>query len=164
MRIHEKIIKTNTIKKIINWAEPKTLGNKTLSNYDKLQKMWPTVFMLSTVGVAQTGVIMTTDEIPKKRRIPLALNNVITCVMAFFGGLLTDKYTDKLKDKFIQRAGIVIKDSKQTVIINGIKTAIPVLASALLYKYIGQVIATPLTDKVNKVLVKNGLVNYSDNK
>jgi len=161
IKIHERIANTNTMKRVINWAVPKDVSGTAKTNYDTLQKIWPTAFMLLTVGVAQTGVILNSDDMPKKRRIPLALNNVITCAISLLGVLVTDRYTDKLMNKFANRAKVIFKNEKQERMVNGIKTGMPILVSALLYKYIGQVLATPLADKVNKYLVKKEMVDYS---
>lgn len=156
IKIHESLANTNTVKKIVGWAE-----RNEAANYKKMQKYYPTAYMLLTVGVAQTGVIWASDDIPKKRRIPLALNNIINCAISLAGFLLITKHTDKLRDKFAQRAKEIFKGEKQEKMINGVKSGLPILVTALLYKYIGQVIATPITDKVNKYLVKKGVIDYS---
>lgn len=164
IRIHEKIANTNTMKSIVKWADPSNASETTKTSFNKLQKHWPEAFMLLTAGVGQTWVIYKSDDMPKKRRIPLIINNIITCSISILGGLITDKYTERFKDKLIKRASVVFaeKDSKYIETMqNGVKTAVPVLISALLYKYIGPVIATPITDKVNKYLVKKGMIDYS---
>lgn len=162
IKIHNTIAKANTMQRVIKWAVPNGASEITKTNYDKLKKIYPTAFMLLTIGVAQTGMILASDDMPKERRIPMALNNVINCVISFLGGVATDKYFEKLKNQFMDRAKIVIKDEKHAkTMVNGIDTAVPVLVSAFLYKYIGQVIATPVADKVNKYLVKHKMVDYS---
>lgn len=163
IRIHESIAKNNTVRRIVNYIEPKDSLTKT--KYDTLKKIYPTAYMLLTIGVAQAGVILASDDMPKERRIPMALNNVINCVISFVGGLAVDKYFEKLKYQLMDRAKLLIKDEKRAkTMINGIDTAVPVLVSAFLYKYIGQVIATPVTDKVNKYMIKHGMVDYSEKK
>jgi len=162
--IHERIANTNTMKRVVNWAVPKGASESSKTNYDKLQKIWPSAFMLLTAGLGQTLVIYKSDDMPKKRRIPLIINNIITCSISLLGGLVTKKYVDKLTEKMKTRAGVVFaKENSKYIetIQNGVKTSIPVLVSALLYKYIGPVLATPLTDKVNKHLVKKGMIDYS---
>ncbi len=160
IKIHENIAKNNTIRRIVNYIEPPNSLTKT--KYDTLKKIYPTAYMLLTIGVVQAGVILASDDMPKERKIPMALNNVINCAISFVGGLATTKFTEKLKNQLMERAKIVIKDEHQARIINGIDTAVPVLVSAFLYKYLGQVLATPVTDKVNKSLVKHGMVDYSE--
>lgn len=160
MRIHESIARNSTIRRIVNYIEPKNSLTKT--KYDTLKKIYPTAYMLLTIGVAQAGMILASDDMPKERRIPMALNNVINCVISFAGGMATDRFFEKFKNQLMDRAKLLIKDEKQAkTMVNGIDTAVPVLVSAFLYKYLGQVLATPVTDKVNKSLVKNGLVDYS---
>lgn len=161
--IHNNIAKTNTMKRIVNWAAPKGANEGVKVPYDILQKNWTAIFMLTTMGIGQTAMILKSDDMPKERRIPLALNNIITCAIALVGGLLTDKHTEKLKDRIFKRAeSVFAKDSaKLSKMQNGIKTTVPLVISTFLYKYIGQVIATPLTDKVNKYMVKHEMVDYS---
>lgn len=161
VKILDNVAKTNTMTRFIKWADKKKLPGDTSTYYEKLQKIYPTVFMLLTIGVGQTCTILTSDNIPKKRRIPLALNNTINCLISLTGGLILAKRSKKLTDKFAERAESLFSQEEQKIIINGIKSAIPFFISALLYKYIGQVIATPITDKVNKFLIKKGLVDYS---
>jgi hypothetical protein len=161
LRIHERIANANTMKRVINWAVPNGASEKTKTSFDKLQKHWPNAFMLLTVGAGQTYMIYKSDDMPKKRRIPLIINNVITCSLSILGAIIIDKRTEKLKDKFIERAGVLFKDEQKAIIQNGIKVTIPLLVSSLLYKYIGPVLATPITDKVNKYMVKHGMIDYS---
>lgn len=156
LRINQNLANLNTVKSFVNWAT-----KNDAANYKKLQKYYPTAFMLLTVGVAQTGVILASDDMPKKRRIPLALNNTINCLISLAGGIITDKYVDKLTDTFVKRAEATLICKEKEQVIKGIGRAIPILASGLLYKYIGPVIATPLTDKVNKYLVRKGIIDYS---
>lgn len=157
--IHGRIANTNTMKRFVGWA---TKNNST--NYKKLEKYYPTAFMLLTIGVGQTGVILASDDMPKKRRIPLALNNTINCLISLIGGLITAKHSAKLVDIFKKRAEVIVVNKEKEQIIKGINKAIPILVSGILYKYIGPVLATPITDKVNKFLVKKGWVDYSKEK
>lgn len=156
LRIHENIYKQKTMSGIIDWAT-----KNESANFKKLEKYYPTAFMLLTIGVGQTGVILASDDMPKKRRIPLALNNTINCLISLAGGLITAKYTTQLKDTFVKRAENVIVSNEKEQIIKGIRKTVPILVSGILYKYIGPVLATPLTDKLNKYLVKHKMVDYS---
>lgn len=161
IRIHETIANTKTMQRVVKWAVPKGASETTKTSFDKLQKHWPTAFMLLTAGAGQTWVIYKSDDMPKKRRIPLIINNVITCSLSVLGAILIDKRTEKLKNKFIERAGVLFKDKQKELMQNGIKVTVPLLVSSLLYKYIGPVLATPVTDKVNKFLEKHKMVDYS---
>ena len=151
-----------------NWAikeRPiKNSMSKTVTNYTKLQEIYPTVAMLLAVS-SQTAFIYNSKDMPKERKIPLLLNNLINCVLAVAGGLLINKQVTKLVDKVLKRANIVYASNPNKAnLTNGIKTAIPFLVSAVMFKYIGAVLATPLADKANRFLVKKGIVKYSDNK
>lgn len=156
IRIHQGLANSNSVKKFVNWAT-----KNDAANYKKLQKYYPTAFMLLTIGIGQTGFILASDDMPKKRRIPLALNNTINCIISLAGGIITDKYVDKLTDTFVKRAEATLVCKEKEQVIKGIGRGIPILVSGLLYKYIGPVLATPLTDKVNKFLEKHKMVDYS---
>jgi hypothetical protein len=162
-----KLEQTKAVRRFENWAiQEKSVqknAKKPITNYSELQRFYPTAFMLITIG-AQTGVIYDTKDMPKKRRIPLALNNIINCSISLLGGFILAKHSVKLVNKFVDHAKILYSkktEKEKTILINGITTAIPFLISALLFKYAGQVIATPITDKVNKFLVKKGFIDYS---
>lgn len=159
LRIHQNIYKNKVTSSAIEWAT-----KNQAANYKKLEKYYPTAFMLLTIGVGQTGVILASDDMPKKRRIPLALNNTINCLISLLGGFITAKHVSNLKGTFVKRAEATLVNKDKEQIIKGINKAIPILVSGILYKYIGPVLATPLTDKLNKFLVKKGLVNYSNDK
>lgn len=156
MRIHQNLANSNTVKKFVNWAT-----KNDAANYKKLQKYYPTAFMLLTIGIGQTGFILASDDMPKKRRIPLALNNTINCLISLAGGIITDRYVDKLTDTFVKRAEATLVCNEKEQVIKGIGRGIPILVSGLLYKYIGPVLATPITDKVNKFMEKHKMVDYS---
>lgn len=161
LKVHERIANTKTMQRVVKWAVPKDVPKNTKTSFDKLQKHWPTAFMLLTAGAGQTYVIYKSDDMPKKRRIPLIINNIITCSLSVLGAILIDKRTEKLKNKFIERAGVLFKDKEKELMQNGIKVTVPLLISSLLYKYIGPVLATPITDKVNKFMEKHKMVDYS---
>lgn len=150
-----------------NWAvkEIPVKGDvsKKVTNYSRMQKIYPNAAMLFAVGI-QTGFIYNSKDMTKERKIPLILNNAIACVLAIIGGLIMHKPIGNLLEKMVSRANIIYPaNSNKESLINGMKTAVPFLVSALLFKYIGAVLATPLADKANKFLVKKGIVNYSNN-
>lgn len=166
-RVLKYVANTNTMHKLENWAVRETPlksdPTKMVTNYSKLQKIYPSIFMLFTIG-AQTAVIYNSKDMPKKRRIPLVLNNIITCALSIIGGLLMSKPTTKFVDLMIRRANVLYEHNpNKSFLVNGIKTAIPFLIPALTYKFLGPVIATPLADKANNLLVKKRLVDYSKN-
>lgn len=164
-RVLTYVANTKTMHRLEDWAVRETPlksnPTKMVTNYSKLQRVYPTIFMLFTMG-AQTAVIYNSKDMPKKRRIPLVLNNIITCVLAVIGGLLMSRPTTKLLDIMLKRANILYEHNpNKAFLVNGIKTAIPFLIPALTFKFLGPVIATPMADKANNFLIKKGLINYS---
>lgn len=167
LSILKSIANTKTFNRFEKWAAKETPirknSTKTISNYSKLQDIYPTVFMLLTIG-AQTAFIYNDKDMPKERRIPLVLNNIINCAISVGLFLLMSKSSKKFVNKTLERANVLYANNpNKTKLINGINTAVPFVVSAFLFKYIGPVAATPLADKANKFLVKKGIVKYSNN-
>lgn len=130
-------------------------------SFAKLEKMYPLIFP-TVYMLVQAAYIYKSDEMPKERRIPLALNNIINCIISFSGGLLmmTKHYNNFMK-KMSERAAVIYKSENEKTLVKGMKIAVPFIVATMLYKYAGPVIATPLADKANKFLVKKGWVDYS---
>lgn len=167
LSILKYIANTKTVSRFEKWAAKetpvKTNSAKTISNYSRLQDIYPTAFMLLTIGT-QTGFIYKDKEMPKERKIPLVLNNIINCILSVGLFLLMSKSSKKFVNKTLERANVLYANNpNKTKLINGIKTAVPFVVSAFLFKYIGPVAATPLADKANKFLIKKGLVKYPNN-
>lgn len=165
LNILKGIANTKTVKKFESWALRTTTDKnnpaKKVSNYQKLQNIYPISFM-TFVAIIQSAFLYKEKEMPKERRIPLALNNLINAVISITGGILISKPTDKYMDKVLNRANVLYENHPNKAnLINGIKTAIPFIVPALLFRYVGAVLATPLADKANNFLVKKGLVDYS---
>lgn len=165
LNILKHIANTKTVSKFEKWALKTTPDKnnpaKKISNYEKMQKVYPIAFM-TFAAVVQSVFICKEKEMPKERRIPLALNNLINAVMSITGGILISKPTNKYLDKILERANVLYEHNPNKAnLINGIKTAIPFIIPALLFRYVGAVLATPLADKANNFLVKKGLVDYS---
>lgn len=149
--------KTRIIQRYEDWATKD--GGKAFA---KLEKMYPLVYP-AAYTLTQTVYIYNLDEMPKERRIPLSLNNIINCIISFAGGLLmmTKPYNNFMK-KMTERAAVIYKSENEKTLVKGMKIAVPFIVATMLYKYAGPVIATPLADKANKFLVKHGWVIYAN--
>lgn len=166
--ILETIAKSNMVKRFENWAVKETPlkanPQKKITNYSKLQNAYPMSFMLF-IGIVQMLCIYKSKDMPKERKFPLLLNIINNDIIAIIGGLILNNPMNKFIDKAVERAKIIYKiNPDKPVYINGIKTAIPFIVSAFMFKYLGAVIATPLAHNSNKLLIKAGLIDYSDTK
>lgn len=162
------IANTKTMNRFQNWAVKecpmKKNTSQTLTNYAKLQKIYPASFALFA-GLVQGIFIYKSKDMPKERKIPLILNLANNDVIALVGGALLNKPADKFLEKMMERANVIYKDNpNKAIFINGMKTAVPFFVTAVLFKYIGPVLATPLADKCNRFLVKKGWVTYQEKK
>lgn len=162
------IARSKPIQKFEEWALKETPSKsnpaKKVTNYSKLQKIYPPLGALFA-GIVQGACLYSSKDMPKERKLPLVLNIANNDIIALIGGALISKRVDKFLDKMEDRAKVIYyKDPKKLIYLNGIKTAIPFFISAVLFKYIGPVLATPLADKTNKILVKKGLIHYDNKK
>lgn len=154
---------TKPLKKYENWAV-KEIASKKITNFEKVKKIYPPAFLLFG-GFVQGWFLYKSKDMPKERKIPLVLNLGFNDAIALLGGALTSKHTNIFKNKMLERAKILYAEHKnKAMLINGIDAAVPFFVSALLFKYIGPVLATPLADKANNFLIKKGWVDYSKKK
>lgn len=165
LSILKRIANTKTVNRFEKWAlKESPLKNnpaKRVSNYEKLQQIYP-ISAMTFGAVVQSLFLYKEKDMPKERRIPLALNNLINAVISIPGGILISKPINKYMDKVLERANVLYEHHPNKAnLINGIKTAVPFIVPALLFRYVGAVLATPLADKANNFLVKKGLVDYS---
>lgn len=164
IKILPTIAKTKAVNKAVDWAlKEKTVikagvENK-VSNYGRLQKAFPTAFMVWLVAI-QCGFFAKSKDMPKERKVPLILNNLYTCSMALGAGFLMKKPIDKMTDKFVKRAEVLYSGADKKVLVNGIKNGIPFLTAVMLFHYFGPVIATPLSTHTTNYLAKKGLVKF----
>jgi hypothetical protein len=132
----------------------------TEKNLKTAKKWMPGVFGL-WISAYYVMNNLKSDKIPKERKTPLAINDLINTTFGFFGGLLlSDKilaFKDAMLDNF-RRANAGMDPTKLKVLDAGMSTMIPLMGFALMFRYFGPVIATPLADKVNRFLIKKGII------
>lgn len=98
---------------------------------------------------------LTSDKIPQERKVPLLINDVIICAFSTAAGMTVAKLFDAMKTGMIENMKTVISDpAKLKLLEGGIKQMMAIGAFTLVFRYLGPVIATPLADKVTKLLVK----------
>jgi len=152
----------------VNWATKvtKTVVNpqgekKLITNYDKVQKYYPLAFSV-WVGIMQSFLTYKSKDMPKERKVPLAINIGIGDVLGLTGSLLVNNSVNNFTQRVQNRLEkLPIEEKEKLHLKNGVKTAIPFFISAFMFKYAAQVIATPLANTVNKYLEKKGIIKYS---
>jgi len=169
INILPRLAQTKVINKAVNWAlkeKTVTKNNVTtkITNYSKMQATFPNCFMVF-VQALQCYFLNKSEEMPKERKIPLILNNTYSCTLALTTGLIFKNPIQKMTAKIIHQAETVYANNPhKTNLINGIKTGIPFLTAAVLFQYIGPVIATPLSTQTTKWLAKKGYIDLSKSK
>ena len=133
----------------------------TVPNYERLQEAFPPAFMCF-IQLSQVGFLATSKEMPDERKVPLMFNNIYSCIIALAIGALSAKHINKMTELLKKRAGDMYgKDSK---IINGIKSGIPILKEAFLFEYVGYVAAVPLGTQTTNWLAKKGIIKFDNKK
>lgn len=156
------------IRKYMYWSTRKASGNGNLpedniTNYKKVQKTYPKIFMV-WLSAIQCYFLNKSKEMPKERKVPLLFNNLYSCVIALATGAVLGKHIDKLTKTMIKKAETVYKNESaedKKAMINGIDTGVPFLIEAVLFQYVGPVIATPLAISTTSYLSKKGMIDLS---
>lgn len=154
------------LEKYLDWAmrEKTVIKNnvaKPVTNYSRLQEFVPEAFM-TYAQMTQCYFLCKSDDIPKERKVPLIWNSIYTCAIGLVVGFALKKPINNLREVMLKRANeLYALDKNKEMMINGIKTAVPFLVSAILFRYLGHVVATPLSTQTTDYLVKKGLVDMS---
>lgn len=160
--------KTSAARKYMDWTakEKTTIVNgveKKVNNYARLQKYYPKFFM-TWIALTQVYFLVKSKEMEKERKLPLMLNILMSCAIALATGAACGKHISKLTNKMVERANVLYKkDNAKPDLIDGIKTGMPFLTEAVLFEYLGPVIATPLSIHAASYLTKKGIVNINQN-
>ena len=164
------IANSKIIQKGVNWAVktsknaiPKQ-GEKLLpTNYDKIQKYYPLIIG-TWVGIVQSFLTYNSNDMPKERKVPLAINIAISDFIGTVGSLLINNKVNKFTERVQNRLDkLPMEEAEKNHLKNGAKTAVPFAISVIMFRYIAQVAATPLAEVVNSYLEKKGIIKY-DNK
>lgn len=152
----QKYMSTMSKKEVV-----KNGAKHVVDNYPRLQEIFPPAFMCF-IQLSQVGFLATSKEMPDDRKVPLMFNNIYSCIIALAIGAVSGKHINKLKNNLIQKAEMLY--GKDTKIINGIKSGIPILKEAFLFEYVGYVAAVPLGTQTTNLLVKKGIIKFDDKK
>lgn len=163
----EKLLKKDRFEKIGQWGNKKQEAAKK-SNYDKLTKHFSVLVstVLSSLYVFNTSKSKT---IEKDRKPALITNMALVWGISTVSGYLLDNSINKKFDKFLNKVNIfnskniefkakngnIVKTVPLKNIVNGLKIAKGLVIFSMMYRYFGPVIATPLADKVSKLLFPN---------
>lgn len=155
------------MKKSVNWASQvykgRTVkqGKNPITRYNVLQEYFPLALGV-WVGLVQAVLTYRSKDMPKERRTPLALSIGISDAIGFVGTLLINGKVKKFTDRVEKRVDkLPIQKVEKDTLKNGVKTAVPLLIFAFMFKYAAQVISTPLANFANNYLQKKGIIYYS---
>lgn len=162
-RVLTGLYKSKPAKTYMNWSMDKNAlksgVERTGQNYSKLQKIYPPVFMCF-LALVQSIFLAKSKDMSKDRKYPLIFNNIYSCIIALGIGAAFGKPVNKMTEKLVSKAvDIYGKDSKM---INGIKTGVPILKEAFLFEYVGYVAAVPLGTQTTAFLAKKGIIKLDD--
>lgn len=118
--------------------------------------LWLTAFYANS--------IIKNKDIPKERKTPLFINNIICGVIGVISGYTITSGMNKFKQHFIPRFEEVMKkQGEEAGRIKDLKGAmshslIPLVAFTVGFRYLGPVVATPLANTINNFLIKHKLI------
>ena len=158
-----QIAQTDKVNRFIEWgakeSTKKDLLGKTINNNNA--KVVPVMAALLPIWISSFYVYsnIKSDKIPKERKTPLLINDVIICLFSTIAGVTVSKLFDAMQTTMNNNLKTVIKDiEKQAQLKQGIKQMMAIAAFTVVFRYLGPVIATPLADKVNTFLIKKGYI------
>lgn len=159
------IANTKTVKRVVSSLEQnskKVLSDGSLaSRYMLAQDYLPTILNTWIYSI-QAVYTMKSKDIPEDRKLPLALNIVLGEVFSIIGDILVAGQKDKWKDAIVKKFSKVIKDDSK--LLNGLNTAVPIVLSLMMFRFVGPIIATPVADKLNDFLIKKGIAKKPGSK
>ena len=161
---------SSAMRKGVNWASEVYKGGaikqdgNPITRYNVIQEYFPLALGV-WVGLVQTVLTYRSKDMPKERRVPLALSIGISDAIGLVGTLLingkVNKFTKRVQDRVDK---LPIEKVEKETLKNGVKTAVPLIIFAVMFKYAAQVISTPLANLANNYLQKKGVIDYSNEK
>lgn len=153
MNVLTKFANTSAAQKAVKWASAN--NGKNLATLKKHLPGLMGVWMTSFYAVNN----LKSDKIPRERKIPLLINDMICCAFGTGGGYLLSSGIFRFKDALMKRFSEVVKtNAKSPVLMKGMSSIVPLLAFTFMFRYIGPVFAVPLADKITKGLIKAGVI------
>ncbi|MEW5822185.1 MAG: hypothetical protein AB1782_18465 [Cyanobacteriota bacterium] len=154
---------TGTASRIAEWGAKEStktdLLGKSLNNFSA--KIVPSMAALLPIWISAFYVInnLKSDKIPKERKTPLLINDIIVCTISTIAGMTVAKLFDAMQIGMVENMKKVVTSAdKQALLKGGIKQMMAIAAFTLVFRFLGPVIATPLADKVNSFLIKHKLI------
>lgn len=161
------IANSRVMQKSVDWATTPTKSAlaKGLENkpFDKIQEYLPLI-MGVWIGIVQSTMTYNSKDMPKERRVPLALSIGISDAIGLIGTLLINGKVQKFTKRVQERVDkMPIDRVEKDHLKNGVKTAVPFLIFAFMFKYIAQILSTPLANFTNNYLKNKGIIKYPEN-
>ncbi|MGD9581920.1 MAG: hypothetical protein AB7V50_11150 [Vampirovibrionia bacterium] len=165
------IANTGALKKFADWSARESgkvdRFNREMTNFEA--KLIPTMSAVLPIWISSFYVFsnLKSKEIPKERKIPLLINDIIICAFSTLAGFTVVKLFNTMELGMKERVKeLLMKTCKDQETYNkqksmyqkGIKQMMFIAAFTFVFRFLGPVIATPLADKVNKFLIKKGLI------
>ena len=148
------------MQKAIDWATKETInskGEKTL-NFRKIEKWNPIVFG-PYIAMFYILNAFRSKEIPAKRKKFYAIN--ITPLTAL--GLAAGQILNKAIDPLLKTADeILITHPDKKMLRDGLHAGVPLLTFALTLRYLAPVVSTPISQGINKFLVKHNFIKDTE--
>lgn len=152
--LYDKWVEIN--KKGLNYIAQTKLMQKLLKhiNIDSFNKHFMSI---NAVGLTSFYIlnIMKSKEIEKDRKKTLAINMAIVGTLSTILGYSVNERINKVTEKFIDKFAKANPDINYKNMTKGMKAAQGIIIFSIIYRFIAPVIATPLADRLSKLIKKD---------
>jgi hypothetical protein len=149
------------IKGIADWST-KPSGVHDMFDREKTNlygKLYPKMVLALPLWISSFYILsnLKSDKIPMERKVPLLINDAITCTFSTLASLTVAKVFDSMKEIMDKQMKAVVP-GKYDKMAGGLKVMMGITAFTVVFRFLGPVIAPPLADKVNNFLIKKGWI------
>jgi hypothetical protein len=153
------------MQKAIKWGSTQTtINGQARTNFSRLTKHLPGIFGIWITGFYLLCMAKSKD-IPKERKRPLILNNLLIGLFGITGGYVASgaihKFTKALEPRFEK---IVKNHPKKEILLGGLRAVAPLIGFTFVFRYICPVLGTPAANSLNKFLIRHKVLSDPDKK
>lgn len=141
------------MQRAVKWGTESTVGanGKEVTNISKFN-MGASTSQAALIGGLYALNGLNSKDMPEERKGYYVTNTLMTTAMGITGGFLLNKIFDPVKD---YAKNVVLKaHPKKDSLSKGLELAINLVAFTLSLRYLAPVIATPLSKKLEQIMVK----------